>query len=110
MRCAFRQAAQSLRALGPHTLAWSGTTATLVALTRSVMVTAHVGDSRACLFRLPDDADLDTHPARLLVTRDHSPALPDEAARILARGGRVDKQQVVIPQGLFPGRTPSSIK
>jgi serine/threonine protein phosphatase PrpC len=64
---------------------FSGATATVSVLSPSHITSAWVGDSRAVLGRREDGA-----VRAYDLTNDHKPDLPEETARIVASGGRVE--------------------
>lgn len=71
----------------------SGSTAVVVLITETHVVTANVGDSRACALRsVPVAASTSTlRPVLDHLTRDHKPCIPSETERIVRAGGRVDR-------------------
>lgn len=82
---------------------FSGTTASVVFFDKSTIVTANSGDSRAILIsqhepNMNDPAVLahNKSPGYYFtqLTRDHKPELPDEAARILKKNGRIEPSRI----------------
>ncbi len=64
---------------------FSGTTCAMILVNGQQLHTANTGDSRAILCTL-ERGEIQGNA----ITRDHKPDEPDEAARILAHGGRIE--------------------
>lgn len=71
---------------GPHFAASTGVTAIVH---DKFFTIAHVGDSRACLFRRVYTETNDECYASFWLTRDHKPNVPEESERIRNSGGSV---------------------
>ena len=74
----------------------SGSTAVVLMLSVSHILIAHVGDSRACIGRIPPrnhnnqlHANAPRLPEVMALTSDHKPERPDEHERVNNSGGRV---------------------
>ena len=77
---------------------FSGTTCVVCIMTRRSLVCANSGDSRAILIsNTPDNRWVVK-----LLSRDHKPDEPDEAARVRKAGGRIEQSRMQ-PQMTMPG-------
>lgn len=74
----------------------SGTTASVVVFRGKKLLVGHVGDSRVVMGKRQGDT-LSAFP----LTQDHKPTLPEERARIEAKGGEVKKIPSDIPHRVF---------
>lgn len=63
----------------------SGSTGVMVMSHEKKLICANVGDSRAVLYRLVDESQLEFIP----MSRDQKPSDPAERQRIIAHGGKV---------------------
>ncbi len=73
---------------------FSGSTSAMVFINGQELFTANVGDSRAILCSVENGGSAEMRYSVVLqgkaITRDHKPDEPDEAARILSQGGRIE--------------------
>lgn len=63
----------------------SGSTGVMVMSHEKKLICANVGDSRAVLYRLVDETQLEFIP----MSRDQKPSDPAERQRVIAHGGKV---------------------
>lgn len=63
----------------------SGSTGVMVMSHQKKLICANVGDSRAVLYRVVDEMQLEFIP----MSRDQKPSDPTERQRIIAHGGKV---------------------
>lgn len=63
----------------------SGSTGVMVMSHQKKLICANVGDSRAVLYRVVDESQLEFIP----MSRDQKPSDPTERQRIIAHGGKV---------------------
>lgn len=90
------------QAEGKFSTLLSGTTATVMVRRDDMIYVAHVGDSRAALCKIfvgKGTSDSMTQAEQL--TRDHSPILPEEKARVESKNGEVRRLEAGSPFRVF---------
>lgn len=96
---AFRQTESRMEQKQQIDSIMSGTTCVMTFFNHDMVLCANTGDSRAILISEHDDEDQQKNANigkyyYTQLSRDHKPDLPEEAARILAKHGRIEPSRV----------------